>query len=146
MRTDCDADPDADLPGAGHPAARASQVPPRCAQPPRYDLVITGGTVIDGTGAAGRRADVAIARRQDRRDRHDRAGRVRREVIDASGLIVAPGFIDVHTHADEIWPSSPQAENFVRMGVTSIVAGNCGVSALDVGEALAERQPRPARR
>jgi N-acyl-D-amino-acid deacylase len=105
----------------------------RSAQP-RYDLVIVGGRLIDGTGAAARRADLAIA------DGSIAAiGSVRpqdaREVIDASNLVVAPGFIDVHTHADDL-AEQPRAENFVRMGVTTIVAGNCGGSALDVGEAL----------
>jgi len=104
------------------------------AQTPRYDLLIAGGTLIDGSGAARRRADVAV-----------KDGRIvaigilprasARETIDATGLVVAPGFIDVHTHADAV-ADTPRAENFVRMGVTSIVAGNCGGSALDVGEAL----------
>ena len=103
---------------------------------PRYDLLIAGGQVVDGTGAPARRADVAI-----------RAGRIveigtlaklyARDVIDATGLVVAPGFIDVHTHADDL-AEQPRAENFVRMGVTTIVAGNCGSSALDVGKALTE--------
>ncbi len=101
---------------------------------PRYDLAIIGGRLIDGTGAPARKVDLAIAgdaiaaigtvRRQDARD-----------VIDATNLVVAPGFIDVHTHADDL-AEQPRAENFVRMGVTTIVAGNCGGSALDVGEAL----------
>jgi N-acyl-D-amino-acid deacylase len=104
------------------------------AQAPAYDLAIINGTVVDGTGAAGRRADVAI-----KDGRITAVGRVdrtaAREILDASGLVVAPGFIDVHTHADDIW-ETPTADNFVRMGVTSIVAGNCGGSALDIGEAL----------
>ena len=106
------------------------------AQPaPRYDILITGGQVVDGSGAPMRLADVAI-----------KDGRIAaigglgtataRETIRAAGLIVAPGFIDVHTHADDL-AAHPRAENFVRMGVTSIVAGNCGTSALDIGEALA---------
>jgi len=99
-----------------------------------YDVLITGGTVVDGSGTPGRSADVAV---KDGRivalGRLDRAGAT--EVVNASGMIVAPGFIDVHTHADEIW-DTPAAENFVRMGVTSVVAGNCGGSALDVAAAL----------
>jgi N-acyl-D-amino-acid deacylase len=59
-----------------------------------------------------------------------------REVINAIGLLVSPGFIDVHTHADDLI-ESPLAANFVRMGVTTVIAGNCGSSALDIGEALA---------
>ena len=104
------------------------------AQSPRYDLVIAGGLVVDGSGAPARRADVAV------RDGRIAAigtipGTQAREVLDATGLVVAPGFIDVHTHADDL-AEHPRAENFVRMGVTSVVAGNCGGSALDIGEAL----------
>jgi N-acyl-D-amino-acid deacylase len=99
-----------------------------------YDLLIRGGTVVDGTGARGRRADVAI--KDGRIAAIGTIGRASaKEVVDASGLIVAPGFIDVHTHADDIW-ERPLAENFVRMGVTSIVAGNCGGSASDIASAL----------
>jgi N-acyl-D-amino-acid deacylase len=53
--------------------------------------------------------------------------------IDAKGLVVAPGFIDVHTHADEDVHTQPLAENFIRDGVTTIVTGNCGGSVRDVG-------------
>jgi N-acyl-D-amino-acid deacylase len=101
---------------------------------PAYDVAIVGGRVIDGSGAPGRVADVTI-----KDGRIAVVGKVQRgdarEVVDATNLVVSPGFIDVHTHADDL-AEHPRAENFVRMGVTSIIAGNCGSSALDVGEAL----------
>lgn len=113
------------------------------AQQPRYDVVIAGGTVIDGTGKPGVRADVAV---KDGRIVY--IGSVARgqaaETIEARGLVVAPGFVDVHTHADDV-ASHPAASNFVRMGVTTVVAGNCGGSALDVAEALTKiRETRVA--
>jgi len=101
---------------------------------PRYDVVIVNGPLLDGSGAAGRRADVAVT--DGRIAAIGRLSRAdARTSIDASGLVVAPGFIDVHTHADDI-TDTPRAENFARMGVTTIVAGNCGTSALDVADAL----------
>ncbi|HEX9366310.1 MAG TPA: D-aminoacylase [Vicinamibacterales bacterium] len=111
-------------------------------QAARYDVVIAGGTVIDGTGRAGSVADVAI-----RDGKIAAIGRVPRsqaaQVIDAAGLVVSPGFIDVHTHADAL-VERPAAANFARMGVTTIVAGNCGGSALDIGAALAALRESPA--
>ena len=122
------------------PAAAPSRTP--TAQPARYDIVIAGGTVIDGTGRPGIVQDVAI-----KNGRIAAIGRVpasqAAETIDAKGLVVAPGFIDVHTHADNL-ASRPAASNFVRMGVTTIVAGNCGSSALDVAAALTALRERPA--
>lgn len=102
---------------------------------PSYDLVIRGGTVIDGTGSPGVRADVAVQAGKIAKVGDLSAAKATR-VIDASGLVVAPGFIDVHTHADDL-AERPRAENYLRMGVTTLVAGNCGASALDVGKALA---------
>jgi N-acyl-D-amino-acid deacylase len=102
---------------------------------PRFDIMIARGTVIDGSGANRVVNDVAI-----KDGRIVAIGRLPRsqaaQVIDAAGLIVAPGFIDVHTHAENI-AERPAASNFVRMGVTTVVAGNCGTSALDVSAALA---------
>jgi N-acyl-D-amino-acid deacylase len=111
---------------------------PAAQNAPRYDLVIAGGRVIDGSGAPERTADIAI-----KDGRIAAIGTIAaadaREVLDARGLSVAPGFIDVHTHADEV-VEQPDAENFLRMGVTTIVAGNCGSSALDVADALTKIQ------
>jgi len=111
-------------------------------QAARYDLVIGGGTVIDGTGRGGAFSDVGV-----KDGRIAAIGRIARsqaaQWIDASGLVVSPGFIDVDTHADAL-VERPAAPNFVRMGVTTIVAGNCGWSALDVGAALAALRDSPA--
>lgn len=96
------------------------------------DLAIRNGTVVDGSGRKAFRADVGVRRGVIVRV-GDLGGLTARESIDAAGLIVAPGFIDVHTHADGI-ESTPLAENFVRMGVTTVVAGNCGGSTLRVAE------------
>jgi N-acyl-D-amino-acid deacylase len=102
---------------------------------PAYDLLIRNGLVIDGSGAKRVRADVAVA--GGRIVRIGNLANVRAATtIDATGLIVAPGFIDVHTHADGV-ARRPLAENFVRMGVTTVVAGNCGGGTARVGEALA---------
>ena len=100
-----------------------------------YDVVIRNGRVIDGTGNPAFFADVAI-----RKGRIVAIGRVTGKAgtqLDAKGLIVAPGFIDVHTHADDV-ARIPKAENFVRMGVTTIVAGNCGSSTLDMARFFRE--------
>jgi len=94
-----------------------------------YDTVIRGGRVVDGTGNPARFADVAI-----KDGKIAAIGRINddaKRTIDARGKIVAPGFIDVHTHADEV-AEQPLAENFLRMGVTTLVVGNCGSSALNV--------------
>lgn len=110
---------------------------------PEYDLLIRGGTVVDGTGAPAFRADVAV-----RNGKIVRVGPLAdakaARVVDASGLIVAPGFIDVHTHADDL-AERRRAENFLRMGVTTVVAGNCGSSPVEIGKALEEiRKARPS--
>ena len=92
------------------------------------DLVIRGGLVVDGTGAAGREAAVFV---RDGRITAVESGSARpaRRAIDARGQIVAPGFIDIHTHSDFTLPLNPRAEGKIRQGVTTEVVGNCGFSA-----------------
>ena len=114
----------------------AAQVPA-----PSYDLLITNARIIDGSGNPWFRSDVAI-----KNGRIARIGRLKPETatttIDARGQILAPGFIDVHTHVESIF-SLPAAENFVRMGVTSLVTGNCGSSTTDVAEFLGRHKEKP---
>jgi N-acyl-D-amino-acid deacylase len=91
-----------------------------------YDLVVRNGTVVDGTRAARYRADVAVTG-----DRISALGAVAEKgttEIDASGLVVAPGFIDAHTHDDRLMLSAPEMAPKVSQGVTTVVAGNCGIS------------------
>jgi N-acyl-D-amino-acid deacylase len=87
-----------------------------------YSLVVAGGTVVDGSGAAGYRADVGI-----RDGRIATVGDLRsassRKRIDAGGLTVAPGFIDIHNHSDETLLLEPLCESMVRQGVTTMVLG-----------------------
>jgi len=100
-----------------------------------FDVLIRGGRVVDGTGGPARDADVAVTGGRIAA-LGDLSSAIASTIIDARGQIVAPGFIDVHTHADEI-AQHPLAEHFVRMGVTTVIAGNCGGSADDVAAAFA---------
>ena len=89
------------------------------------DLVITGGTVVDGSGAPGRRADVAVTGGLITEIGDDLHGARR---LDASEHVVAPGFIDIHTHYDAQVFWDPALTPSSYHGVTSVVAGNCGFS------------------
>jgi N-acyl-D-amino-acid deacylase len=96
-----------------------------------YDFVLHSGRVMDGTGNPARFADVAVKDGRIAAIGHV-SGSATSEV-DVRGLIVAPGFIDVHTHAEDI-DDLPRGENFLRMGVTTLVLGNCGGSVRNVGD------------
>ena len=107
----------------------------------KYDLVINNARIVDGTGNPWFRGAIGI--------RDGKIAMVSRfnlmsanQIIDAKNQIVAPGFIDVHAHTEDIF-NNPNAENFVRMGVTSLITGNCGGSVTDVGEFLGRFRDKP---
>jgi len=111
-------------------------VSPQQQPQPRYDLVISGGMVIDGTGAPGFRADVAV--KGDRIVAVSRAAIPRAtaaRVIDASGKVVSPGFIDLHAHNEAIL-QMPDAESRVRQGVTTTLGGPDGGGPYPFGQYL----------
>jgi N-acyl-D-amino-acid deacylase len=100
-------------------------------------LLLRGGEVVDGTGAPRARVDVAvsdgvISAIGSRLDTPTGAA-----IVDVTGLVIAPGFIDLHTHCDFTLPTYPRAESMVSQGVTTIVTGNCGTTPYPVTPANA---------
>lgn len=121
------------LAGAGAAVGGLSTMLDGCAIAQRYDAIIRGGQVIDGTGAAPVAADIAIEG-----GRIVQIGPVQgsgRNTIDASGKIVCPGFIDIHSHTDLSLLVDPRAESKIRQGVTTEVAGQDGSSLAPLTDA-----------
>ncbi|HEX5172394.1 MAG TPA: D-aminoacylase [Cyclobacteriaceae bacterium] len=97
-----------------------------------YDLLILNGRIVDGTGNSWYRGDVAV-----KDGKIVKIGRIKADadtIIDARGSIVAPGFIDVHTHIETNEFNVPTADNFIYDGVTTVITGNCGSSNVDIGK------------
>ena len=113
------------------------------AQAADSDLLLVGGVVMDGTGAPGRAADVLV-----------RNGRVQAvgtgleaagaRILDVTGRIVAPGFVDIHTHSDLTLLSGPRALSKVHQGVTTEVVGNCGLGVAPLPDGADRRAIRQA--
>lgn len=95
------------------------------------DIIIRNGKILDGTGNSWYYADVAI-----KDGKIVRIGKIKNvqatKEIDAAGMFVSPGFIDVHTHIEGDEDGNPLASNFIYDGVTSVVTGNCGASNIDL--------------
>lgn len=97
------------------------------AETERFDIIFAGGDVIDGAGADRVRADVGVV--GDRiAEVGDLVDREAEERVDVQGAVVAPGFVDVHTHDDRLLFADPAMKAKASQGVTSVVVGNCGVS------------------
>lgn len=96
-----------------------------------YDLLLTGGKIVDGTGNAWYYGDVAIAGGKIVAIGRLADAEASRK-INIKGLVIAPGFIDVHTHIESNNLTLPTADNFIFDGVTSVVTGNCGSSNTDI--------------
>ena len=91
-----------------------------------FDLIVRNATIIDGTRAPRYEGDIAVRMGVSRPS--DGSIRPGGGEIDASGRVAAPGFIDAHTHDDRLLMSDPEMTPKVSQGVTTVIAGNCGIS------------------
>src|SRR5579862_166197 len=96
-----------------------------------FDIIIKNGKIIDGTGNPWFYGDVGIIKNKIA-SIGDLSKSKADNIIDASGLIVSPGFIDVHTHIEGDEKTTPTADNFIYDGVTTVITGNCGSSNINI--------------
>jgi len=102
-----------------------------------FDVIIKNGKVIDGAGNPWFKADVGIT--GQRISAIGRLGAEKAsEIIDATGLVISPGFIDMHSHSDLVLLVNPKAESKIRQGITTEVIGNCGGSAAPLNDLMKE--------
>ncbi len=101
---------------------------------PEIDIVIEGGTVVDGSGAPPRKADIAVSRERIVAVEPDLGDLAALKRIDASGCTVTPGIIDIHSHADWTLTFDSAAESALLQGISTIVPGNCGHGVAPVGD------------
>ena len=103
-----------------------------------YDILIRNGRIVDGTGNPWFYADVGI-----KDDKIMKVGKIPEEcgkmLIDATGFIVTPGFIDIHTHTGIFHLINPTGDSFIKQGVTTNVIGNCGSSIAPVSKFMKPR-------
>lgn len=100
---------------------------------PQYDILITNGKIIDGTGNSWYYGSVAVKDGKIVAIGRNVSGSAKK-TIDVAGLIVAPGFIDVHTHLEDDEAKDPEAKSFIYDGVTTCITGNCGSSNVNIGK------------
>jgi N-acyl-D-amino-acid deacylase len=101
-------------------------------QSQQYDILLSNGKIIDGTGNSWYYGSIGIKGGKIIAIGRNINGNAAK-TIDATGLIIAPGFIDVHTHIEDDEKRNPTADNFIYDGVTTVITGNCGLSNPDIG-------------
>lgn len=110
-----------------------------------YDLIIRKGVVVDGSGSPPFRADIGIS--EDKiKSIGDLSGESAEVVLDAAGMVVSPGFIDIHNHSDLTIFEVPSADNYILQGVTTLVIGNCGSSPAPLTDVNFEEEVKRVKR
>ncbi len=112
-----------------------------CHASPSFDLIIRGGRVLDGAGNPWFRADVGV-RGTRIAALGDLQGQKAGRILEVDGLVVCPGFIDIHTHCGPDLEDMPGADNYLSQGVTTVIGGNCGDHPLPVADVFRRLQKK----